>query len=279
MFSVIIPAHNEGEVIKRCLARLQKGLEPGADIIVVCNGCTDNTAGLARAFAGVRVIEIHEASKIAALNAGDRIRRFDTVAYLDADIVIEGAALHQSVNALRSNGILVCAPQVEVDLTGATMAVRAFYSIWTRLPYFSDRRMVGSGLYILAPEGRSRFREFPNVIADDGYVRSLFRPEERLTVPDVRFRIFAPRTLPDLIRIKTRARFGNAQLRLKYPDVLAGGENRPGAFIRLLLSRPWLIPAGGLYAYTQWKTSRACKSRLALQDFSSWERDESSRAG
>lgn len=279
MFSVIIPAHNEGDVIRRCLTELLSGLETTVDVIVVCNGCTDGTAGLARAFAGVRVVEIPEASKIGALNTGDRLRRFDTVAYLDADIVIDGAALHRCVNALRDHGVLICAPQVHVDLTRASMAVRAFYSIWTRLPYFSDRRMVGSGLYILAPEGRCRFGEFPNVIADDGYVRSLFRPPERLTAQDARFCIFAPRTLPDLIRIKTRARFGNAQLRLKYPDVRVGGENSPAAFIHLLLRRPWLIPAGILYAYTQWKTSQACKSRLAEQDFSSWERDESSRAG
>lgn len=279
MFSVIIPAHNEAGVIERCLTRLMHGLDATVDIIVVCNGCTDRTASLAGAFAAVRVVEIPEASKIAALNVGDRMRKFDTVAYLDADVVINGAALHQSVKTLNDDGVLICAPQVEVVLNHASLAVRAFYSVWTRLPYFSDRRMVGSGLYILAAEGRGRFDEFPNVIADDGYVRSLFLPQERLTVPDARFLIFAPRTLPDLIRIKTRARFGNAQLRLKYPNLHVGGENRPAAFIRLLLGQPWLLPAGLLYAYTQWKTSRACKSRMALQDFNSWERDESSRAG
>ncbi len=279
MFSVIIPAHNEADVIGRCLTRLLHGLDTAVDVIVVCNGCTDDTASLARTFPTVRVAEIPIASKIAALNAGDRMRRFDTVAYLDADIVIDGAALHQAVNALQDRAILICAPQLDVDLSGASRAVRAFYSIWTRLPYFSDRRLVGSGLYILAPEGRSRFGEFPDIIADDGYVRALFQPRERLTVPNVKFRIFAPRTLPDLIRIKTRARFGNAQLRLRYPELCAGADNRPTAFIRLLLGRPWLIPAGALYAYTQWRTSRACRSRLARQDFSSWERDESSRAG
>lgn len=279
VFSVIIPAHNEADVIERCLTRLMHELDPAVDVIVVCNGCTDNTASLARAFSTVRVVEIAAASKITALNAGDRIRRFDTVAYLDADVVIDGGAMHGTVNALQDHTILVCAPQLDVDLTRASRAVRAFYNIWTRLPYFSDRRMVGSGLYVLAPEGRSRFGEFPDIIADDGYVRALFHPRERLTVPNVKFRIFAPRTLGDLIRIKTRARFGNAQLRLRYPELGAGADNRPSAFIRLVLGRPWLLPAGVLYAYTQWRTNQACRSRLSRQDFSSWERDESSRTG
>ena len=36
--SVVIPAHNEEEVLQRCLCALTRGLEPGeVEIIVVCN--------------------------------------------------------------------------------------------------------------------------------------------------------------------------------------------------------------------------------------------------
>ncbi len=47
MASVIVPAHNEASVIRRCLDSLngQAGLDT---LIVACNGCTDNTAEIVR---------------------------------------------------------------------------------------------------------------------------------------------------------------------------------------------------------------------------------------
>ena len=51
MISVIIPAHNEERVISRLLEALTLGHTPGElEIIVVCNGCSDDTAGVARGF-------------------------------------------------------------------------------------------------------------------------------------------------------------------------------------------------------------------------------------
>ena len=49
-FSVIIPAHNEAKVIRRCLEGLLAGAPAGEEpeLIVVCNGCSDDTAAIAR---------------------------------------------------------------------------------------------------------------------------------------------------------------------------------------------------------------------------------------
>ncbi len=75
-FSVIIPAHNEEAVIARCLSSLLEGAPSGTaeevEVIVVCNGCDDHTAQVAREIAPrATVLEIPVASKVAALNAGD----------------------------------------------------------------------------------------------------------------------------------------------------------------------------------------------------------------
>ena len=41
MISIVIPAHNEANVIQRILSALTDGADDGElDIVVVCNGCT-----------------------------------------------------------------------------------------------------------------------------------------------------------------------------------------------------------------------------------------------
>jgi glycosyltransferase involved in cell wall biosynthesis len=51
MISIIIPAHNESSVIARTLKAMTDGAKPGElDVIVVCNGCSDDTAVVAGRF-------------------------------------------------------------------------------------------------------------------------------------------------------------------------------------------------------------------------------------
>ncbi|MBO0838909.1 MAG: glycosyltransferase, partial [Actinobacteria bacterium] len=51
MASIIIPACNESRVIKRLLSRLVCSARDGEfEIIVVANGCTDDTAEIACSF-------------------------------------------------------------------------------------------------------------------------------------------------------------------------------------------------------------------------------------
>lgn len=71
MTSIVIPAHNEGQVIGRLLDSLLAGpAEDETDIVVVCNGCTDDTAQIAAARGPrVRVVDIPTPSKHAALRA------------------------------------------------------------------------------------------------------------------------------------------------------------------------------------------------------------------
>ena len=81
MTSVIIPAHNEDTVIGRLLQGLTRAeteaqRADSLDIVVVCNGCSDRTAEIARAFGEpVHVIETEVASKSHALRLGDEAAR------------------------------------------------------------------------------------------------------------------------------------------------------------------------------------------------------------
>ncbi len=57
--SIIIPAHDESATIDACLTSLLDDPHcDDLDVLVVCNGCTDDTADRARAHgAPVRVLE------------------------------------------------------------------------------------------------------------------------------------------------------------------------------------------------------------------------------
>ncbi len=83
-FPVVIAAHNEQEVIGRTLSRLDATLfEP----VVVANGCTDETANIAKEY-GAYVIERQEQGKLPAIQEGLRYlgaRALDPVFFTDAD--------------------------------------------------------------------------------------------------------------------------------------------------------------------------------------------------
>lgn len=280
MFSIIIPAHNEASVIERCLTFLTEGLsENCAEIIVVCNGCTDDTATRAARFSGVNVIDTPIASKVTALNLGDEAAQYFPIVYMDADITISIKDLVGTIEKMNANAdIMVAAPQLTVDLSRSNMWVKSFYNIWMRLPYFTTGQMVGSGIFILSEVGRKRFDVFPNVISDDGYVRSLYQEHERRMISDYCFTIFAPKTMADLIKIKTRVRFGNMEVSQKYSSVSIGKDNKLLDIIKLVLRRPWLIFQSFIYVYVQLQTKRLSRARMAIADFTTWERDESSRS-
>ncbi|MAM86230.1 MAG: hypothetical protein CME36_02845 [unclassified Hahellaceae] len=287
--SVVIPAHNEAAVIGRCLSSLLSSYEAGdatADaglqVVVVCNGCRDDTAAIARSFQSrfhqLLVVETGTASKSVALNLGDEHADHFPRVYLDADIVTSFAALRSAAKALEASEALLCvAPEMRVDTSQSSLSVRAFYSVWLRLPYFTDGRMVGSGVYILSRQGRERFDRFPDIISDDGFVRSRFEKHERQTIPGSSFTVQAPANLPSLINIKTRVRTGNMELECRYPGASIGGETTGGAVASLVRARPHLLPAVLLYVMVQRLTLRRARARVATGEFSHWERDDSSR--
>ena len=85
--SIIIPAYNEEKYIADTLKRLK-----GYETIVVCNGCTDNTKGVAEKYA-TKVIELKDKGVSAARNMGARAASFDRLVFMDADIHVDNNVL------------------------------------------------------------------------------------------------------------------------------------------------------------------------------------------
>jgi glycosyltransferase involved in cell wall biosynthesis len=140
MISVVIPARNESSVIARALWAVTTGALPDElDVIVVCNGCTDDTAAVARGFGTpVRVIETALGNKAHALNLGDKAALAFPRIYVDADVIITLSTIRALAERLEQGDVIAVAPQPCFDLIGSSWPVRAFYDIRCRLPSFGE---------------------------------------------------------------------------------------------------------------------------------------------
>ena len=279
MISVIIPAHNEAAVIGRCLDALTKSAgHDEIEIVVVCNGCSDRTAEVAREFEdNVRVVETPVASKVHALNLGDAAARCFPRFYLDADVVVTGTDLRRMATELDSGNAPAIAPLPKFDVDGCSWFVRAYYDIHQRLPAYLEG-IGGSGVYGLSETGRRRFDRFPEVTADDGFVRLQFAVHERRTLQECRSTVVAPGNLRELIAIKARSYSGTMELQRRYPQLFAANLGKANkAALRGLMIRPWLWPQLGAYTWVKLMARRRARKTRA-DGRRLWERDESSRA-
>ncbi|MEV6813235.1 glycosyltransferase family 2 protein [Micromonospora sp. NPDC051296] len=275
MTSIIIAAHNEAAVLDRCLDSVLRNATVGdpAQVVVVPNGCTDDTAAVARR-RGVTVVELAEPGKAAALNAGDAAATGFPRVYLDADVLLDEGAIDVLVRELARSGALAAVPARRMELTGRSPAVRAYYAIHSRLPAVVDG-LYGRGAIALSRSGRARFGRFPDETADDLFLDSLFVERERLVVTSAAVRVAAPMRAGDLIRRLVRVRAGNADLRDTLPGVRR--SNRSSWLTDVVLRAPWLSPAAVCYvAITLLAEGRARRARRTGQV--AWAHDRSSRA-
>lgn len=275
--SVIVPAHNEAAVIADSLASLLAQARADDEIIVVCNGCSDDTAAIARRFEPrVMVLDTPIASKTEALNLGDRHARAFSRIYMDADVTLDGDALDRIAQALESGQWLAVSPDPVMDFSGANWAVKAYYNIWLSLPYCKNG-MLGAGVYALSEEGRKRFGRFPGIIADDGYVRALFREHERGKADGAHSIVRAPASLHWLIKIKARSRTGQMELAARFPELVSNETKDYSGAMLNVLRNPLRWPKVAVYLYVNALSRILGKRRLSSLAQYQWEKDLSTR--
>ena len=278
MISVIIPAHNEDKVIAASLKELVPGTDTDElEIIVVCNGCSDNTVRVVAAFGpAVRCIETDQSGKANALNLGDAAAPGFPRIYQDADVVINIGTVRKIANILREEVFLAAAPEMRMDFVNASWPVRAYYEVWQRLPYVKEG-LIGTGVYALSEKGRRRFDTFPSVIADDGYIRALFKAQERTVLKSCYSLVRAPANLNGLIKIKTRSRLGGYELKEKFPELMQNEEKNYGSAVFELSKQFNLWFKYFIYLYVNIIARLRAIKHARAYGFSGWERDESSR--
>jgi GT2 family glycosyltransferase len=209
--SIIILAHNESSVIASTLAPLAPLAASGAlQVIVACHGCSDDTAEIAARYAGVTAIELAEASKVGAMNAGDEVATRWPRLYLDADIEVDPAALAPTIRALTGDGIFAARPPFRIDADGASPAVRAYLRARYRMPSMS-RAMWGAGVYGLSRAGHHRLGSFSAATADELLLDRLFAPGRKLIPSGPAVTVRVPRTAQGLLAVFVRSCRGTAE--------------------------------------------------------------------
>lgn len=220
-YSIVVPAHNEGGVIGATLRAMRRtdGNATAPDLIIVCNGCTDDTAEQAAAAApDARVIAIEQASKIAAINTGLALAQHAPVLIVDADIRIGADLLDALAIALHDGDILAASPVPRIDSSASSALVKAYYRVWETRDYLRSG-VGGSGVYGLSREGLRQLGRFPDILGDDAYVRALFplSGQKRIETGQDGGPLFsvvrAPESVGSLLACEARWRSGDAQIK------------------------------------------------------------------
>lgn len=276
--SVIIPAHNEATTIGRNLAALRAGTRvDDLEVVVVCNGCTDETAAVARrADPRARVIEIPQPSKAEAVRVGNTATDVFPRVHLDADIELSGTAVLQLLEPITRDHVLATAPRRDVPREGCSVWVRWYYDVWESLPQV-EAGLFGRGVVALSEQAQARVTALPRMMSDDLGMSDSFSGEERRVVPGAVAVVHPPRTVRDLVRRRIRIATGNTQAadlgvrrpgsRTSVRTLLGLAVTRPGIALRL----PVFL---GVHVAARLGAHRAVRSG----DFTTWQRDESSRS-
>jgi len=278
MISVVVPAHNEAPVIGRLLGQMLSSAGPDElDIVVVANGCTDDTAKVAASFGPpVRVVSVPAASKREALAEGNRAASGFPRLYVDADVELGSGDVRALGEALRRPGVLGAGPEVMHALAGRPWPIRWYYDVWTRLPEV-QRGLFGRGVVGVSEEGYRRIASLPPVLADDLAASLEFSPTERVIVPDAKVTVHPPRTFSDLLRGRARAMMGATQLKQAEGAPAATAHNRSADLVAVVRREPRLAPQAALFLVVA-LLSRAKARRVTRKaGYSVWLRDASSR--
>lgn len=281
MASVVIAAHNEEDVIGSTLdALLSQGAYGTLEVIVSANGCTDQTAQVASR-PGVVIIDRPEPGKAAALNAGEQAAEDYPRVFLDADIVVPPNGLAKVLACLEADPrVLAAVPRRQLRTNNRPWVVKAYCAINEQLPVFRNG-LFGRGMIALSEEGRARFDTFPDMIADDLFLDSLFSAEEKAEASDVVISVEAPYATRDLLRRLVRVRRGNAEMRAAADAGELRLRVRPEdkwAWLTAVVAREPRLAVAAI-PYVCLTVAAALLARRSHGAGETWGRDESTRGG
>ena len=228
--SVILPASNEAGYIGPCLkAVLGSEGDVAFEIIVVANGCRDDTVEQARGIADqpdqpnrpIQVIEAPEGDKLKALNTGDAAAQAPIRIYLDADVRVSAGLIPALIAELETDVPRYASGRPEIAPAKSTVT-RAYARVWQKLPFVTNG-VPGFGVFAMNAAGRARWADWPRIISDDTYARLKFAPSERVSVPHG-YRWPMIEGFAGLVRVRRRQDRGVREIEEQFPDLMQNAD-------------------------------------------------------
>lgn len=86
--SIVVPAYNAAVTLPQCLEAIANSVHHPAEVIVVNDGSTDETARIAERFGAIVVSMDKRSGPAAARNLGAEAARYDLLLFIDADVAL-----------------------------------------------------------------------------------------------------------------------------------------------------------------------------------------------
>lgn len=273
LLSIVLVAHNEAERIEARIENLARCHYAGPrELVVVCGGCTDDTAERARRFQGdlgVRVIELRDrSSKASGLNRAVEEARGQILVFADARQQFNVHAITRLVAPFTDPAVAGVSGNLDIAPSedGAGAGIDAYWKLerWIRRLESDWDSVIGctGAIYALR---RPAFEPLPeDTILDDVVVPMRAVMAGHRVLFETEARAYDPQSLsPEKERRrKIRTLAGNYQMLFRYPEWLSPLRNRTWwqvishKYLRLagpfllavcLLSSVWLAREQALY--------------------------------
>ncbi len=229
MLTIIVPCNNEESCIANCLNALLEQCDLPADhamqVIVAANGCVDRTVPIAHGLApklnaagyDPLVLDLPVGNKINALNEAEAQATHAGRVFVDADVVLGPRILRELADILAQDAAVYASGTVQVPRP-KNLVSRAYAKVWTRLSFLREG-VPGIGLYAVNAAARARWGRFPDIIADDRFVRLKFAPHERQKT-EATYIWPLPEGYENLVHVRHRWTEGNIELAQRFPDLI-----------------------------------------------------------
>ena len=227
---MLIPAHDEAAYLPACLDALLTSQAEAVEVIVIANGCSDDTAEIARGYAAeveakgwrLKVLDLVEGGKLKAWNAGEAVAHGDVLIYLDADVVVSPQVIAQITDVLSTDQPRYAGGRANVTVTGDDALTRHYTRFWLTTP-FMTHGAPGFGIFAMNRQGRARWGAWPDIISDDTYARLNFLPEERHSVPAT-YDWPMIEGFTRLVQVRRRQDIGVAEIEARFPELMVNDD-------------------------------------------------------
>ncbi|WP_416831637.1 MAG: glycosyltransferase [Erythrobacter sp.] len=270
-FSVVIPVYNEASGLAERARSVVSGLPHGCEVVFVCNGCTDDSqAILEREVSNEATILACAKGKAHAIRLGEQHCSIFPRFYVDSDVWISGDGLARLSACLNDRTLLV-SPRIRFDVTDASPAAAALSRFWLALPHGQSsayHHVLGIGKAL-----RSRWGEFPDLIADDTFIESLAKDEEKAIIDTVFVTTSPPKSWWAWVQVRVRWQQGINQLvRARHRPPQSQGQTR--AILKKAIQPRWALIA---VLYISSVVLARILARSGLFPESAWITDATSR--